>query len=68
MLAKFLTELVSVLMFPAIVWLGMKIYLWDLKQERKKKEDARKDEIRREKIQREIDREKNQRNSRIEYI
>jgi hypothetical protein len=39
-----------------------------MKQERKKKEDARKEELRKEKIQRDIDREKSQRNSRIEYI
>lgn len=68
MLAKFLAELAAVLMFPAIVWIGMKIYLWDIKQERKKKEDARREELRREKIQRDIDWEKNQRNSKIEYI
>jgi hypothetical protein len=68
MLAKFLAEVTSALVFPAIFWLGIKLWLWGMKQERKKKEDARKEELRKEKIQRDIDREKSQRNSRIEYI
>jgi hypothetical protein len=68
MLAKFLAEVASALVFPAIFWLGIKLWLLDMKQERKKKEDARQEGIRKEQIQREIDREKSQRNSRIEYI
>ena len=68
MLLKFLTELASALVIPAIFWLGIKLWLWDIKQERKKKEEARKEELRKEKIQRDLDWEKTQRNSRIEYI
>lgn len=68
MLAKFLLEVTSALMLPFMLWFGMKLYLWNLKQERKKKEELRKEELRKQKIQRELDWEKNQKNCRIEYI